>query len=138
MLFRSRRLAKHRGAALIIDYGHLQTAPGDTLQAVRGHGFANPFDTPGTVDLSAHVDFATLGAAAIVAGANVHGPVPQRDFLGMLGIASRAAALAKQAPERADEVSAAFARLTDPGQMGTLFRVMGLTGAGWPTPAGFA
>ena len=132
------RLAKQGGAALIIDYGYDGPALGETLQAVRGHGFANPFDVPGTVDLSAHVDFATLGAAATVAGAQVHGPVPQRDFLGMLGIASRAAALAKQAPERADEVSAAFARLTDPEQMGTLFRVMGVTGAEWPVPAGFA
>src|SRR5438874_10216090 len=28
----------HGGAALIIDYGHERTGPGDTLQAVRGHG----------------------------------------------------------------------------------------------------
>jgi NADH dehydrogenase [ubiquinone] 1 alpha subcomplex assembly factor 7 len=108
------------------------------LQAVRGHRFANPFDAPGTVDLSAHVDFATLGAAAMVAGASVHGPVPQRDFLGSLGIASRAAALAKQSPERTDEVTAAHQRLTDPAAMGTLFRVMGLTGGNWPVPVGLS
>jgi NADH dehydrogenase [ubiquinone] 1 alpha subcomplex assembly factor 7 len=134
----AKRLAAQGGAALIIDYGYDGPALGETLQAVRGHKFANPFDAPGTVDLSAHVDFATLAAAATVAGASVHGPVPQRDFLGSLGIAGRAAALARQSPERADDVTAAHQRLTDPAAMGTLFRVMGLTGGGWPAPVGLS
>jgi SAM-dependent MidA family methyltransferase len=34
------RLVRHGGAALIIDYGHARSAPGDTLQALRGHAFA--------------------------------------------------------------------------------------------------
>ena len=134
----AKRLAGQGGAALIIDYGYDGPALGETLQAVRAHKYANPFDAPGSVDLSAHVDFATLGAAAMVAGAAVHGPVPQRDFLGSLGIGSRAAALAKQSPERAEEVTAAHQRLTDPAAMGTLFRVMGLTGAGWPVAVGLS
>lgn len=134
----SARLAKQGGAALIVDYGYDGPALGETLQAVRGHGYANPFDTPGTVDLSAHVDFAVLGAAASVAGATVHGPVPQRDFLGQLGIATRAAALAKTSPDRVDEIAAAHARLTAPDAMGTLFRAMALTDGGWPEPAGLA
>ena len=33
-------------------------AIGDTLQAVRAHAFANPFENPGEQDLTAHVDFA--------------------------------------------------------------------------------
>lgn len=132
------RLAKQAGAALIVDYGYDGPALGETLQAVRGHGFANPFETPGEIDLSAHVDFAVLGAAASIAGATVHGPVPQRDFLGVLGIATRAAALAKASPERNDEIGAAYARLTGADAMGTLFRAMALTGGGWPEPAGFA
>jgi NADH dehydrogenase [ubiquinone] 1 alpha subcomplex assembly factor 7 len=131
------RLARQGGAALIIDYGYDGPALGDTLQGVRAHGFANPFDTPGSLDLSAHVDFATLGAAASVSGAAVHGPVPQRDFLGQLGIATRAAALARDAPERSDDVAAAHQRLTAPEAMGTLFRVMALTGKDWPVPEGF-
>ncbi|UVO55907.1 SAM-dependent methyltransferase [Sphingomonas sp. SUN039] len=132
------RLARQGGAALIVDYGYDGPALGETLQAVRGHGFANPFDAPGEVDLSAHVDFAVLGAAGQVAGATVHGPVPQRDFLGQLGIATRAAALAKASPPRADEIGSAHARLTGADAMGTLFRAMALTGSGWPQPAGFA
>jgi SAM-dependent MidA family methyltransferase len=132
------RLVEQRGAALILDYGYEGPGLGETLQAVRGHGYANPFDAPGEVDLSAHVDFAVLGAAGAVAGASVHGPVSQRDFLGQLGIATRAAALARSAPDRADEIGAAHARLTGEDAMGTLFRAMALTGGNWPEPAGFA
>ncbi len=132
------RLTKQGGAMLLIDYGYDGPALGETLQAVRGHGFANPFEAPGEIDLSAHVDFAVLGAAASVTGATVYGPVPQRDFLGQLGIATRAAALAKGSPERAGEIGAAHARLTGEDAMGNLFRAMALTGGGWPEPAGFA
>jgi NADH dehydrogenase [ubiquinone] 1 alpha subcomplex assembly factor 7 len=134
----STRLATQGGAAIVIDYGYDGPALGETLQAVRGHAFANPFDAPGTVDLSAHVDFATLGAAAVTQGCAVHGPVSQRDFLGFLGITQRAAALARTAQDDVDAITVAHQRLTDPAQMGTLFRVMGLTGKGWPAPAGFA
>src|SRR5258708_39881332 len=52
-----RRVARRRGAALIIDYGHTQRASGDTLQAGGGHQFLAPPLTPGAVDLTATVDF---------------------------------------------------------------------------------
>ena len=132
------RLTMHGGAVLVIDYGYDGPALGETLQAVRSHGFANPFDAPGKVDLSAHVDFAVLAAAAQTAGARVQGPVSQRDFLGSLGIATRAAALARSQPERADEIGAAHQRLTGADAMGTLFRAMAMTAAEWPEAAGFA
>src|SRR3546814_10886614 len=68
------RLAAQGGAALVVDYGYDGPALGDTLQAVRGHGYVNPFEAPGEHDLTAHVDFGTLGAAARIVGAAVHGP----------------------------------------------------------------
>ena len=40
-------LARHGGAALIIDYGYAGGEQGDTLQAVRGHAFADPLDVAG-------------------------------------------------------------------------------------------
>ncbi len=132
------RLVQQGGAALIVDYGYDGPALGETLQGVRAHGFANPFAAPGSIDLSAHVDFTTLGAAATVAGARVYGAVPQRDFLGQLGLAGRAAALAQLVPDRAAEIAAAHQRLTAPDAMGTLFRAMALTGKDWPVPGGFA
>ena len=54
------RLTRDGGAALVIDYGHAQSAVGDTLQAVGRHAYADPLSAPGTIDLTAHVDFQAL------------------------------------------------------------------------------
>ncbi|WP_343518519.1 SAM-dependent methyltransferase [Sphingomonas sp.] len=132
------RLLAQGGAALIIDYGYAGPAIGDTLQAVRGHAYANPFEDPGEADLTAHVDFGTLVEAARVEGLVAHGPVTQGAFLDALGIAPRAAALAKASPDRADEIAVARDRLTGDEAMGELFKVIALTAPDWPTPAGFA
>ncbi|MDP6788057.1 MAG: SAM-dependent methyltransferase [Rhodospirillales bacterium] len=134
-----RRLARRGGAALIIDYGHTDSAAGDTLQAVRRHRFHDALDAPGTADVTAHVDFAALGRAAGEGGAAVHGPVPQGVFLESLGIGARATALrAGATPEQAREVAAARRRLVDPAEMGTLFKVMAVTAPAAPPPPGFA
>ena len=119
------RIAKHRGAALAIDYGHVDSALGETLQAVGRHGFADPLTTPGEVDLTAHVDFAALARTARAAGARVHGPVSQSAFLRRLGIEARAAALrAKAKAAQAADIDAALARLIGSGgeSMGELFK----------------
>ncbi|NLS28872.1 hypothetical protein S2M10_38850 [Sphingomonas sp. S2M10] len=134
----AQRLLAQGGAALILDYGYEGPAIGDTLQAVRGHAFANPFDGPGEADLTAHVDFGTLKEAAEAEGLTVHGPVTQGDFLKALGIDARARALARAAPERGDAIAADRNRLVGDEQMGSLFKVLALTAPGWPVPAGFA
>ncbi|PVX28136.1 class I SAM-dependent methyltransferase [Sphingomonas pokkalii] len=134
----AQRLRAQGGAALILDYGYEGPAIGDTLQAVRGHAFANPFDAPGEADLTAHVDFGTLKEAAAAEGLTVHGPVTQGDFLKALGIDARARALARSAPERGDAIAADRNRLVADDQMGSLFKVLALTAPGWPVPAGFA
>lgn len=131
------RLLRWGGAALVIDYGYSGPAIGDTLQAVSGHQFANPFEEPGSRDLTAHVDFATLAAAAGVEGVRVEGPIGQGAFLTALGIDPRAAALAKARPERAESIEADRARLVDDDAMGSLFKAMAWTAPEWPTPAGF-
>jgi SAM-dependent MidA family methyltransferase len=131
-------IARSGGAALVIDYGHDRTSAGETLQAVARHSFADPWREPGARDLTAHVDFEALAAAARAEGARVLGPVGQGVWLQSLGIDARAAALAKPAPHRADEIEAARHRLTAPRQMGELFRVIALVAPGWPDPAGFA
>jgi SAM-dependent MidA family methyltransferase len=64
--------------------------------------------------------------------------VGQGGWLAALGIDQRAAALAKAAPGRADEIESARRRLTAPDQMGELFRVLALAAPDWPEPAGFA
>jgi len=131
------RLAAQGGAMLIIDYGHRKTATGDTLQAVRGHAFADVFSRPGEHDLTAHVDFDALGLAAREAGARVCGPRAQGEWLTALGITMRAAALARADPERQSEVFAARERLVSPSAMGRLFKVMAVVAPGWPNPEAF-
>ena len=134
----AQRLARQGGAALVIDYGYEGPAIGDTLQAMSSHRFANPFEDPGNRDLTAHVDFATLGAAASAEGVRVAGPAGQGAFLAALGIEPRAAALAQASPDRADALAADRARLCDADAMGDLFKAMAWTSPAWPAPAGFA
>jgi SAM-dependent MidA family methyltransferase len=133
----ARRLATQGGAALIVDYGHDRPGTGDTLQSVSGHAYADPFAAPGERDLTAHVDFHALAAAARAAGVRVFGPVEQGAWLNAMGIKLRAASLAKAAPERGPEIAAARERLTGAGQMGRLFKAMALVAPSWPEPAGF-
>jgi SAM-dependent MidA family methyltransferase len=134
----ARRVAENGGVGLIIDYGHARTAPGDTLQAVRGHRFAPVLDRPGEQDLTAHVDFEAVGRAARDAGAAVTPLVTQGEWLLRLGIEARAQALAAGNPERAGEIEAALHRLTAPDEMGTLFKLLSIDSPDWPAPAGFA
>ncbi|MES2119601.1 MAG: SAM-dependent methyltransferase [Pseudomonadota bacterium] len=134
----SRAIAENGGAALIVDYGHARSAPGDTLQALRGHRFAPVLDRPGEQDLTAHVDFETVAEAARTAGASVTPLATQGDWLQRLGIAARADALARTHSGRAGEIVAALDRLTSPDQMGGLFKVIGVHSPDWPAPAGFA
>lgn len=125
------------GAALIVDYGHQRSAPGDTLQAVRRHRFAAVLDRAGEQDLTAHVDFEAVAGAASGAGASVTPVVTQGEWLQRLGIAARAAALAKAHPERSQEIEAARRRLCDADQMGALFKAIAIHSPKWPAPAGF-
>jgi SAM-dependent MidA family methyltransferase len=125
-----RRVARNRGVALIIDYGHVQSDVGETFQAVGEHAFADPLSAPGTVDITAHVDFQAAAMAAESMRARVHGPIGQGEFLRRLGIDMRAAALqAATTPDNAAEIAVALDRLTGEGRtgMGDLFKVMGLS-----------
>ena len=136
-----RAIAEHvvaqGGVALIIDYGHDRSAPGDTLQAVRNHGFAPILASPGEQDLTAHVDFEAVARIATTAGAGVTSVATQGQWLNTLGINARATALASAHPVRSDELASAVQRLTSADQMGQLFKVIAIHSPGWPTPTGF-
>jgi SAM-dependent MidA family methyltransferase len=135
-----RRVVHSEGAALIMDYGHVRSAIGDTLQAVSGHKFANPLQAPGEVDLTAHVDFQALAQAAEGMQAQVHGPVTQAVFLRRLGIAQRATGLKKGAPpDYAGKIDAAVGRLLNEDRtgMGQLIKAIGLSCSKLKSLAGF-
>lgn len=133
----ARRIAVQGGAGLIIDYGHERTSAGETLQAVHGHQFADPWHEPGERDLTAHVDFEMLARAANASGLRVIGPVNQGPWLEALGISVRAQALAAQAPDRGSEIETARQRLVAADEMGELFKVMAVVAEAWPQPAAF-
>ena len=132
------RLSRHAGAALIIDYGHLTSAPGDTLQAMRRHGFTNVTDRPGECDLTSHVDFQALGRALTEGGADVLRPMTQRDFLLAMGLEQRFQRLELRADLLVTStLRRQMARLADENQMGNLFKVLAATSPGMPCPYPF-
>ena len=131
------RLVDQGGAALFIDYGHDALRDGSSLQAVRDHLKVDPFINPGEADLTAHVDFATLAPIAQSRGCKWLGTVPQGRWLRELGIEARADALAGIAPQHAGAIHSARDRLIGEGQMGLLFKVMGLASPEWPDGVGF-
>ena len=125
------------GAALIIDYGYDKPGFGETLQAVSGHAFVEILARPGESDLSAHVDFPELAAAAWPT-ADTAGPVTQGEFLTRLGILQRMQSLASENPSAADSLREDLARLVDHKKMGSLFKVLSIVPFGAPTPPGFS
>ncbi|WP_448188965.1 class I SAM-dependent methyltransferase [Azospirillum sp. sgz301742] len=133
------RLAAHGGAALVIDYGYADgPSVGDTLQALRSHAFAPVLEAPGDADLTAHVDFATLAAAARDGCAEAYGPIPQGELLLRLGIVQRAQVLKRTAtPKQAADIDAALERLIGGDGMGTLFKALALSSPGFGPPAAF-
>lgn len=121
------RLRDGGGTAVIIDYGHVSTAYGDTLQAVRKHRYDPPLANPGEADLTSHVDFEQLARRAKAEGVQVNGLAHQGDFLVGLGLLERAAALGsgKDAATQ-DRIRDDVERLAGAGagKMGELFKVL--------------
>lgn len=128
------RIARHGGAALIVDYGDWGSR-GDTFQALKGNAFADPFAEPGQADLTAHVDFAALAQGLPVS----HAFTTQGQYLRALGIEARAERLAARLHgEALQSHLAATRRLTDDAEMGTLFKLLALYPQTCPPPAGSA
>lgn len=133
-----RRACQAPLAVLIVDYGHEQTGLGDTLQAVRGHRFADPLADLGENDLTAHVDFADLKQSASALGLKTYGPLPQGEFLLKLGLGERRDRLLQCAtPAQASSIVSGATRLVDAMQMGMLFKVLALTSAELSPPPPF-
>lgn len=131
------RIAKQGGALLIVDYGYDEPGTGSTLQAIKGHMPISPFDSPGTSDLTAHVNFLDLANVARNHMLTIHGPAEQGIWLKAIGIDERTDSLCKASPKQADDIRASHHRLTHLDEMGRLFRVMAATSLGWPAPEGF-
>ncbi len=131
------RIARHGGAGLFMDYGHIAPGIGDTLQALRKHAYDDPLAHPGEADLTTHVDFSALAGSARMAGLEARIAM-QGDFLLRLGLLERAGALGAEAgPEVRERLAGEVERLAAPGQMGDLFKVLAIGTSGTAFP-GFA
>jgi NADH dehydrogenase [ubiquinone] 1 alpha subcomplex assembly factor 7 len=114
----------------------LRRRTGASLQAVRGHRARAILERPGETDLSAHVDFAALAAAPT---RRPSGRSRKPTSCSGSGLLQRAKTLKTHASaEQCAAIDAALARLIDPAQMGTLFRVLAVTDGRSTTPAGFS
>ncbi|NGO54395.1 class I SAM-dependent methyltransferase [Allomesorhizobium camelthorni] len=128
------RIAKHGGAGLFFDYGYTTPALGDTLQALRKHRYDDSLAHPGEADLTAHVDFSALTAAAGNAGLDAH-IMTQGEFLLAMGLLERAGRLGTNADLATRErLSGEVERLAGPDQMGNLFKVLAIAPRGTAVP----
>ncbi|KAB1227822.1 NADH dehydrogenase [ubiquinone] complex I, assembly factor 7 [Morella rubra] len=112
------RISSNGGGALIIDYG-LNAVISDSLQAIRKHKFVDILDDPGSADLSAYVDFASIrhSAEEISGDVSIHGPITQSQFLGSLGINFRVEALLQNCTEeQAESLRTGYWRLVGEGE----------------------
>lgn len=133
------------GAALIMDYGTMNSIPTNSLRGIKSHQKVPPLSFPGQVDVSADVDFAALAEAAIEAsdGVEVHGPVEQGDFLCAMGIAERMEQLLASISdeEKRRTLQSGWRRLTERGGggMGKVYKVMAIIpeNGGRRRPVGF-
>jgi SAM-dependent MidA family methyltransferase len=133
----ARRLKDQGGAALVIDYGHMELRSGATLQALKAHQKVDIFAHPGEADITAHVDFELLQHVAEQHGADVMGLQYQGEWLRQMGIDTRMEALQRRNPKEGMTIKRQRDRLVEDNQMGTLFKVLGLCGRRWPYGVGF-
>ncbi|WP_265945299.1 class I SAM-dependent methyltransferase [Dechloromonas sp. A34] len=121
-----------RGALLLIDYGfprrefyHQQRGRGTLMCHYRHHAHPDPFYLPGLQDVTVHVDFTGIIAAAHGAGLELLGYTSQGQFLLNCGILDSLAAIPNASP---DYIRAAGAvnKLLMPHEMGELFKVIAI------------
>ncbi|KAG2598735.1 hypothetical protein PVAP13_5KG400100 [Panicum virgatum] len=147
------RISSDGGGALIIDYGK-DGIVSDSLQAIRKHKFVHILDDPGSADLSAYIDFASIRHSALEASddISVHGPMTQSQFLGSLGINFRVEALLQNCTEeQAESLRTGYWRLVGDGEapfwegpedqtpigMGTRYLAMAIVNKKQGTPVPF-
>jgi SAM-dependent MidA family methyltransferase len=132
------------GALLLIDYGfprrefyHQQRERGTLMCHYRHHSHPDPFHLPGLQDLTVHVDFTAIIAAAHHGGLDLLGYASQGQFLLNCGILDL---LAREQPGTPEYIraSGAINKMLMPHEMGELFKVIAI-GRDIPRPLlGFA
>jgi SAM-dependent MidA family methyltransferase len=121
------------GLAIFIDYGfpereyyHPQRSMGTLRSHYRHRVHNDPFFMPGLQDITAHVDFTAMARAAESAGAEVHGFTTQAYFLISCGLAVLVSAGDPTMTLSRLKGTSQVHRLISPGEMGELFKVLGI------------
>jgi SAM-dependent MidA family methyltransferase len=123
-----------KGVALFVDYGfprkeyyHSQRREGTLMCHYRHHAHADPFFLPGLQDITSHVDFSAVAAAARDGGLEVAGYTSQAQFLVNCGITEVMSRTPSE--DRANFLPLANQanRLMSPAEMGELFKAIALS-----------
>ena len=125
-------LTLQRGFVVIIDYGYtreeqLAGRHRGTLMTYRRHTAGeNPYQAPGEQDITAHVNFTALRAAAEAAGLETLGLLTQAQFLMGIGQVNEFAdAFADcRLPQERAKVTLQLKHLVTPAGMGETFQVL--------------
>jgi SAM-dependent MidA family methyltransferase len=125
-----------RGVALLIDYGlpraqfyHPQRTDGTLRCHFRHRAHDDPFLNVGLQDITAWVDFTRVAEAGHSAGLDILGFATQAGFLigaGMESLLSTEMQIAGDDLRRQAQLSGEARRLLLPGEMGEIFKVIGL------------
>ncbi len=121
-----------RGFLITIDYGYtreeqLAGRHLDTVLAYRQHSASpNPYQAPGEQDITAHVNFTALAAAARQGGMSPHKLLTQSQFLMGIGEATRFADAFESCrlPQERAKVALQLKHLVTPAGMGETFQVL--------------
>jgi len=133
-----------KGVALLIDYGfpqkeyyHAQRREGTLMCHYRHQAHADPFFLPGLQDITSHVDFSAVAAAAREGGLELAGYATQAQFLVNCGITEVMSRTPAEDTARYLPLANQANRLLSPAEMGELFKVIALA-RGFSAPlAGF-
>jgi SAM-dependent MidA family methyltransferase len=120
-----------KGVALFVDYGfprgeyyHPQRREGTLMCHYRHHAHADPFFLPGLQDITSHVDFSAVAAAAREAGLAVAGYTSQAQFLVNCGITELMQRTPADDQTRFLPLANQANRLMSPAEMGELFKAI--------------
>ena len=124
--------AVERGVIIAIDYGYtrqeqLAGRHRGTIAAYRQHSVsANPYEAPGEQDITAHVNFTALAAAAEAQGMQVQPLLTQSQFLMGIGEHNQFADVFEECrlPQERAKVALQLKHLVTPAGMGENFHVM--------------
>ncbi len=129
-----------KGVALFVDYGfpqkeyyHAQRKDGTLMCHYRHHAHADPFFLPGLQDITSHVDFSAIAAAAREGGLELAGYTSQAQFLVNCGITEVMSRTPAEDGARFLPLANQANWLMSPAEMGELFKVIAL-GRGYAAP----